>query len=98
MLLWESGNPDGAWGRTLHPKQDREHLRVCSQGLICAPDSRHPYLAQAHQRSTPEDLRVDAGAFIRKTLSRSLGPHCTHTVKDEERSRGGAQIGRSPRY
>lgn len=46
----------------------------------------------------PEGLRVDAGAFIGETLSRSLGSHCTHTVKDEEGSGGGAWIGKSPRY
>ena len=41
---------------------------------------------------------MDAGAFVGEALSRTLGLHCTHTVKDEGGSEDAAWTGKSPRY
>ena len=60
------------------------------QALLLGPDT--------HQKSTCEGLRVDAGTFVGETLNRTLGLHCTHTVKDEGGSEDASWTGKSPMY
>ena len=83
-------NPSGK-PRSLHLKRERQHLTVCSQGLVAAPDGSHLCQPGTHQ-GTPQRVIGWQEDCVRRTLSGTLRSHCTYTTQVQTKGQTKARL------